>query len=220
MSKTPSKPYVVVVGTDYSEHASRALREAFALASKHVPAELHVVHASFAASPDALYPVAPFAGLGPGPIVALEEQEQELERYLDAELRTLPGFAQSGLTVISHLLLDAPMLAITRLASELEADLIVLGSHGRHGLARWLLGSVAEAVVRRADRPVLVVPPPADELVVPAIEPPCPRCSAARQESGGERQWCEQHSERHGRRHVYHQGDRVAQSTNFPLVSR
>ena len=72
----------------------------------------------------------------------------------------------------------------------------------------------------QAIEPSLVIPPLAHELPTPAIEPPCPRCVTARQESGGKETWCEQHREHHGRRHVYHQGDRVGAETNMPLVVR
>ncbi|MFO0675858.1 MAG: universal stress protein [Polyangiaceae bacterium] len=46
---------------------------------------------------------------------------------------------------------------IHEVAAEIGADLIVMGTHGRRGIARALLGSVAENVVRMADRPVLTV---------------------------------------------------------------
>jgi nucleotide-binding universal stress UspA family protein len=51
-----------------------------------------------------------------------------------------------------------PVDAIERLAAEISAAYIVLGSHGRTGLTRLVLGSVAEGVVRRARIPVVVVP--------------------------------------------------------------
>jgi len=46
---------------------------------------------------------------------------------------------------------------LARLADEIDADLIVMGTHGRHGVQRFLLGSVAESLVRSTDKPVLVV---------------------------------------------------------------
>jgi nucleotide-binding universal stress UspA family protein len=49
--------------------------------------------------------------------------------------------------------------AIAQLASDIEADLVVVGTHGHRGLERLLLGSVAENVVRLAPCPVLVVRP-------------------------------------------------------------
>jgi len=52
---------------------------------------------------------------------------------------------------------------IVRVAAEREVDLIVISSHGRTGLGRMIFGSTAEAVVRHAGCPVLVVKPPPDE---------------------------------------------------------
>lgn len=216
----PSKPYVVVTGTDFSKQATRALAAAFEQAKLHAPAELHVVNATLAVNPSAGYPVPPFAGLEGFPVLSVDEQQAELIKHLDAQLAHLPGFKESGIRVFAHVLLDAPIFAITRLAEALGADVIVLGSHGRHGMARWLLGSVAEAVMRQASCPVLIIPPLPHELPVPGIEPPCAACVAARKESAGAEQWCLQHRERHGRRHTYHQGDLVGADTNLPLVAR
>ena len=211
--------YIVVTGTDYSDQATRALKTAYEQACAHAPAELHVVHASLVVSPAAGYPLPPYGSLNGSPVQDLDEQQRTLTRHLDEQLATLPGFAESGVSIMAHVLLDAPMFAITRLASELDADLIVIGSHGRHGIARWLLGSVAEGVVRQAACPVLMIPPLPSELV-PKIEAPCRACVEVRSQSGGMQQWCSQHNERHGRRHVYHQSDRNAADTNLPLVLR
>jgi nucleotide-binding universal stress UspA family protein len=52
---------------------------------------------------------------------------------------------------------DDVATVLMRTAAELDADLIVLGTSGRHGLRRLLLGSVAESLLRSADRPVLLV---------------------------------------------------------------
>lgn len=212
------KPYVVVVGTDFSEHAIRALRVALEQARRHSPAELHVVHASIVVGTGATFPMDPLTGYGASPIPTAEEQRAALASYLDEQLARLPAEETVGMRIYAHVLLDAPGFALACLASELGADLMVVGSHGRHGVARWLLGSVAEAVVRQSPCPVLVVPPPPDELKAPAIEPVCPRCVVARQESGGSQLWCTAHRERHGRRHTYYQHDRRAVETNLPLV--
>ena len=56
----PNKPFVVVVGTDYSPHASRALRVAFEQASRATPAELHVVHVALTADERRIVGVARF----------------------------------------------------------------------------------------------------------------------------------------------------------------
>ncbi|MES1185049.1 MAG: universal stress protein [Myxococcales bacterium] len=215
----PNKPYVVVAGTDYSEQAVRALHAAYRQAAQHAPAELHVAHVCLAASPDGQAPVAPAAGLSL-PLKSVEELRRELIHHLDQQLQALPEFSPANVRVYGHVLIDNPSLGLTSLASQLEADLLVVGSHGLHGVVRWLLGSVADAVIRQAGCPVLVVPPKAHALPPPVIEPPCPRCVAARQGSSGAELWCEQHREHHGRRHTYHQGDRRAADTNFPLVAR
>lgn len=169
-------PYIVVTGTDYSEQGTRALRAAYELAKKHAPAELHVVHASLLAAAPVGYAVPPFGGVPASPVRDLDEQQRALTQHLDETLSKLPEFAHAGVSVMAHVLLDAPMFALTRLAGELDADVIVVGSHGRHGIARWLLGSVAEAVVRQATCPVLVIPPLPGEL------------SSAQHEQGGRAQ--------------------------------
>lgn len=214
----PNKPYVVVAGTDFSAHALRALELAYHHAAEHAPAELHVAHVSIAASPDGDAVQAPVPGLSL-PLKTIDELRRELISHLDERLVALADYSPTKVRVFGHVLIDSPSLALTNLASQLEADLLVVGSQGLHGVARWLLGSVADAVIRQAACPVLVVPPEPEALPSPVIEPPCPRCVAARQASSGAELWCEQHRQRHGRRHTYYQGDRKAAETNFPLVA-
>jgi nucleotide-binding universal stress UspA family protein len=64
-----------------------------------------------------------------------------------------------------RLVMGVPEEAIVRLAEEEEVDMIVLGSHGRTGITRLLLGSVAEAIVRKAHCPVLVYKQPVKQAV-------------------------------------------------------
>jgi nucleotide-binding universal stress UspA family protein len=68
------------------------------------------------------------------------------------------------------MLLGDPAEEIVRYAHEHEVDLIVMGTHGREGVMRMVIGSVAETVVRRAPCPVLTVHPPEREFVM-AEEP-------------------------------------------------
>jgi K+-sensing histidine kinase KdpD len=122
--------------------------------------------------------------------------------------------------VISHVSIDTAAHGIVQMASDIGADLIVIGTHNRKGVERFLLGSVAESTVRHARCPVLVMPAQdkPDEAV--KFDPPCSECVRARQASAGRELWCAQHRERHGRRHTYHQSDRSGADTNFPLVNR
>jgi hypothetical protein len=99
-----------------------------------------------------------------------------------------------------------------QLASDLQADVIVVGTHGRRGLARFLIGSTAERVVRLATCAVLVERPTVAtaEETGPQIEPPCPRCAETRRSTGNAELWCSQHRGHHGRRHTYHLAEKDA----------
>ncbi|HEX2870002.1 MAG TPA: universal stress protein [Polyangiaceae bacterium] len=213
-----SKPYVVVAGTDFSADAARALQAAFEHARREVPAELHVAHVAFAVVAEPTRWFLPEVDLATMPAQSLDELNARLLSHIDAVLGPQVR-REPGVRVIGHAMVDVPSVGLSQLASELEADLLVVGSHGLRGIARWVLGSVAESTLRTATCPVLVIPPPAqDPVPVPKIEPPCPRCVDARKASAGAEMWCEQHRERHGRRHTYYQADRGASDTNMPLV--
>jgi len=90
---------------------------------------------------------------GPAPAAGHEDAAvAEARRQLDAEAAAL-GIEDAQRTVV----LGAAGPAICALAEELPASVIVIGSHGRGGLRRAMLGSVSDHLVRRAACPVLVV---------------------------------------------------------------
>jgi nucleotide-binding universal stress UspA family protein len=212
------KPYIMVVGVDYSESSDLALERAFDLAAEKSRADVHVIN---------VLPVYRSGFTPDGAVVELagapsvNDATQKLTAYVEKSLtrRRAEGKALPERTV-THLRLDAPAWEVAQLAADLEADLVVVGTHGRRGLSRWVLGSVAEATVRMAPCPVLVVRNKELPAPVPTIEPPCPRCVETRKASGGSEFWCEQHRERHGQRHTYHQEDRVGADATMPLVMR
>jgi nucleotide-binding universal stress UspA family protein len=129
----------VLFATDFSEAADGARVHATRLAGE-TGARLHVVH------------VVPHL-MDPTPTTA----------RLQAEALSL---AQSGLPVETAVLGGSAATAIVRYARANAIDLIVIGTHGRTGMSRVLLGSVAEAVLRLAPCPVLAVP-----LASPGEEP-------------------------------------------------
>jgi nucleotide-binding universal stress UspA family protein len=88
-------------------------------------------------------------------------QPATLEAAVRADARKLIDEFRSRMSLQSPALefieIGEPATAIARAAKDWPADMIVIGSHGRGGLRRALLGSVAEGVMRQASCPVLVV---------------------------------------------------------------
>ena len=217
----PEKPYLIVVGVDYSPASDLALEQAFEFATMRANAEVHIVNVARLYGNQALIDAPADPGFS---AVSLAEAHAQLGAYVERRKQAYAAHqSQVGSSrlqrVVSHLRLEAPAEEIAQVAADLEADLVIVGTHGRRGLSRLLLGSVAEAVVRLAPCPVFVVRSKAlPAEAAPQIEPPCPRCVETRRATGGKAYWCEQHRERHGQRHTYHQRDRVGADTEMPLV--
>jgi nucleotide-binding universal stress UspA family protein len=216
------EPYSIVVAVDYSEAGDLALEKALELAAEHESSAVHVVNVlSLYQAGLSLEPAGAAALAAELPSVS--DAAERLRQYVEKQVSnfrarrpdvpaTFPDY------LVAHQRVEMPSEEIAQLAADLEADLVVVGTHGRRGFARFLLGSVAEATVRLAPCPVLVVRPKARPTSGPTIDPPCPRCVETRVQSGGKELWCEQHRQRHGQRHTYHQGDRIAQDATMPLV--
>jgi nucleotide-binding universal stress UspA family protein len=138
--------------TDFSPNSQYALHVAAALARDY-DAELIVMHVH--AIPVALYGE---AGVAPVPDTRASEAA-ELESI------DIPGVR------VTHVMTEGePVGEILRVADERHADLIVMGTHGRRGLTRLVMGSVAELVVRRATCPVLTVRTPVPEAAAVRTE--------------------------------------------------
>jgi len=217
-----SKPYLIVVAVDYSAAGDLAFNRALELAAEKPSAAVHVINVLPAYQTGAAPDGASVTWVGNLP--TLDEAAATLQAYVEKQTTAFraahAGEALGFLEQLrAHQRIDVPSEQVAQLAADLEADLVVVGTHGRHGFERFMLGSVAEATVRLAPCPVLVVRPKAPPPAVPAIQPPCPRCLEARKASNGRDLWCAQHSERHGQRHTYHQSDRVGADTNMPLVA-
>lgn len=91
---------------------------------------------------------------------ALEESGLPLDRFLErlhGAVTSLLRRAEAAVAQV-HVVHGDPVEAILDRASHDQADLIVMGTHGRSGLSRLLVGSVAEGVLRRAACPVVVIP--------------------------------------------------------------
>jgi nucleotide-binding universal stress UspA family protein len=138
---------VILCPVDFSDISANALRQAAALAEC-ANGRLTAAHAiSFEAPPY----------FTEGKIEELKRQAQESK--LDAE-RSLIAFVEStlgegGRNAETIVVEGSPSEAIPKLAEATGAGLIVMGTHGRSGVNRWMLGSVAERVIRESRIPVL-----------------------------------------------------------------
>lgn len=139
MSWLPKK--TVLVPVDFSEHSLAAVETALDCAEG--PASLHLVHVL-----GHLHPAEPGVVFD---VASLEDRRARIQALVDERL----GAKVDGCAV--HLPVGSPGAEIIRVAERIEAELIVMPSHGRTGLARLTLGSVAERVVRHAHCPVLVL---------------------------------------------------------------
>lgn len=202
------KPGVIVVGVDFSHLGDRAFQQAHELAASSANSELHAVFVRPTAAADALtgYLVREPAGTA-----HLEQGATQLTEHVSSLLFALGGHGYPGMRAYSHFRVDLPLYGIIQLAMEVRASFIVLGTYGQHGIAGWLLGSVAESVLRQAPCPVLLVPPEATTKL-PKLEPACAACVEARNGSKGREPWCEQHRrrQRHSRRATYREHDRTS----------
>jgi nucleotide-binding universal stress UspA family protein len=139
----------VVCPVDFSPISKRALDHA-AVIARWYEAELAVLH---------VIPFLPTIFGFPAPIDAAAVAAADA----DAIIPALTDFVAEAETVVSAtqkmIRSGSPAVEILRYAVETEADLLVLGTHGRTGFERFMVGSVTEKVLRKAPCPVLSVPP-------------------------------------------------------------
>jgi len=149
----------ILCPVDFSEFSAKAGEYARSLARRY-HAKLYFAHViqSVAAG----YPSFDF----PDAMVVVG---QSLHAYAQQRLQELvkEATAQGGIEVEAVVLEDHATDALLAFAQTHVVDLIVMGTHGRHGLDHLLLGSVTEKVLRKASCPVLVVRRPAREFVKP-----------------------------------------------------
>ena len=185
MSTSTNRKHIVI-GFDQSELSELALREAVNVS----------VHAASVYSFHVVTVVEDADVAGQRQIPVMSRIKNQIERVLRP--LTLPF----DLELHCHVLPGDPASVILAIADDVEADLIIVGTHGRRGLRRLLVGSCAERLVREASCPVTVVRArhydPHPELVP---EPACPTCVAIR--ASGAADWCTDHSRPYSAPHRY-----------------
>lgn len=178
----------VVVGMDMDSAGESALREALRLVRVGSEEHLHLVYV--------------LAGVGPvRSEKAIAELDARLEaapaRFRDYLVELSARMPHTGArSVTMHVRVGAPATEIHQVAVDVAADLIVVGTNGRTGLAKLILGNTAQDLLSLAHCPVMVVRPKdfSDDTPTERPEPACPDCVAARAQSGGETLWCEFHA--------------------------
>jgi nucleotide-binding universal stress UspA family protein len=143
----------ILVPTDGSDVAEIAVDHALDLAEKY-DATLHTI---YVVDTDAMD-----LSLGTEQVERVKsgrfgEMEDLAEKANEATGRVASKAEEQGVSVVENIVGGRPHREITDYATENDVDLIVMGSHGRGGVRRMLLGSVAERVLRTARIPVLVV---------------------------------------------------------------
>jgi universal stress protein A len=142
----------ILVATDFSDDSTYAMSYAIELAQR-FSAEIVAMHVDQPLAPVMVSELNP--GLDVGAMNRIAEEQRLLAlRELD---KVSDRLRERGLKSRGLLRVGAPFLEIVTTAQNEGADLIVLGTHGRSGLAHVLMGSVAERVVRKAHCPVLTV---------------------------------------------------------------
>lgn len=159
----------ILVPTDGSAGGERAIRHGISLAEAH-DADVHAIYVVNTASYGGLPMETSWEGVRD---VLTDEGEEALDR-----IKELAGDRLANAAVID----GSPAKRIVSYAAETDCDLIVMGTHGRSGVDRLLLGSVAERVVRVSEVPVLTVrvggsddsdaTPSDEEVVTPTPEEP------------------------------------------------
>lgn len=144
---TEEKKWTLIVGLDFSECGTRALNQALQMAHR-AGGVVHIAHAVTQAD------------LGKGEELtqqetALEELPPMITRMAIAQMEHL-GLEYEDIPVALHVRLGTPFDVVRQVAIDYDADLIVVGTHGRKGVEKLILGSVAEKLVRDANVPVLV----------------------------------------------------------------
>jgi nucleotide-binding universal stress UspA family protein len=134
----------ILVATDFSELGQRAVKVAFELASK-LDSKVHVVH------------VFTLQGSPEPASLATEALRNEEKISANKLLAAADEYRASGRLGEVQTRVGDPAPMILRTAEELHADLVVMGTHGRSGLPRLLLGSTAERVLRQAACTVVIV---------------------------------------------------------------
>src|SRR5579859_5491269 len=141
-------PKLILVPTDFSPASAHALRYASALAER-FEAHLLVIFS------DAFLPPVDFTGAAAGDFALsrgamIDDTTEELIRFAEQNISAKVPYD-------TRVVVDSPVRGILDQAAEAGCDLIVMGTHGRTGVRRLVIGSVTETIIRTSTIPVIAV---------------------------------------------------------------
>jgi len=167
----------IVVGLAFTDADGAAFDQAARIARSVPHGNLQLIHV-FEKAPDA---------------ASARDLVEHLRLYVNEKAAESGGL--KAMTVGIHLRAGKPVREIAQFATDVSANLIVIGAHKHPHLKSWVVGTTAEHLVAAAPCPVLLAPPKLKTIVAhePAIEPACPECLSARESSHGANWWCERH---------------------------
>ena len=139
----------LLVPTDFSATSDRAVSYAIEMAAR-LGTSVHLMHVVGERSDASLYPDGHFIELATLRHRMIEDAETQLAGLA-------ARFVGAGVVVTTHVMFGNPASSVVQQALLRGMDLIIIGTHGRSGVAHLLLGSVAEQVARTAPCPVLMV---------------------------------------------------------------
>jgi nucleotide-binding universal stress UspA family protein len=151
--KDPSQLHKILIAVEDSSYSDIAAHYGFALA-KQLGAEVGLLHVN-QVPVSAPYTVDPMLNESPIVIPEMMQFQEDASKKL---LNRLAETFGKDCTIYNFLKIGNPIDEILVTADEWNADLIILGTHGRTGLDHFIAGSVAEKVIRKANCPVLIIP--------------------------------------------------------------
>jgi nucleotide-binding universal stress UspA family protein len=203
-ASTQSQPYIVLAALALDETGVFALREAARLVQQRPGSELHLVHVVLEET----------QGASALELVSLEQRlaaaPAQIKQYVEQVWSETPS------KVVAHLRAGQPSRSILQSAVDINADIIVVGTHRRAGIKKLMLGSVAEQVLQHAHCPVLIALAKdySGKVLSDTIQPPCSDCLQVRKTSNGDQFWCERHSRSYQKPHVYEPSDSFRRPTS------
>lgn len=169
----------IVVGVDFSKAGDLALAQALRIGNGHPEGQVHVVH---------VVTEADIAAAGGGPRIerldqVLADLPARVWHHVDRAAESIEGPLRNMRTWV-HVRIGDPVEALLQVLTDYDADHIVVGTHGRKGLDRLILGSVAQKLVRVANCPVTVARP-----IVRGTRKRSSRVEAARNDGAFQQRW-------------------------------